>query len=65
LYTLCVLGLRPSALFNEFLLIKKKKIYGWSKDKLNACSWNSKGVHAIFIDVSRIDSREFQCVKQL
>jgi len=25
LYTSCVLGLRPSALFNEFLLIKKKK----------------------------------------
>jgi len=25
LYTPCVLGLRPSALFNEFLLIKKKK----------------------------------------
>jgi hypothetical protein len=25
LYTLCVLGLRPSALFNEFLLIKKKR----------------------------------------
>jgi hypothetical protein len=24
LYTSCVLGLRPSALFNEFLLIKKK-----------------------------------------
>jgi len=23
LYTSCVLGLRPSALFNEFLLIKK------------------------------------------
>jgi hypothetical protein len=26
LYTSCVLGLRPSALFNEFLLIKKKKL---------------------------------------
>jgi hypothetical protein len=26
LYTSCVLGLRPSALFNEFLLIKKRKI---------------------------------------
>lgn len=26
MYTSCVLGLRPSALFNEFLLIKKKKI---------------------------------------
>jgi len=26
LYTSCVLGLRPSALFNEFLLIKKKYI---------------------------------------
>jgi hypothetical protein len=26
LYTSCVLGLRPSALFNEFLLIKQKKI---------------------------------------
>jgi hypothetical protein len=25
LYTSCVLGLRPFALFNEFLLIKKKK----------------------------------------
>jgi hypothetical protein len=25
LYTFCVLGLRPSALFNEFLLIKKNK----------------------------------------
>jgi len=25
LYTSCVLGLRLSALFNEFLLIKKKK----------------------------------------
>jgi hypothetical protein len=24
LYTPCVLGLRPSALFNKFLLIKKK-----------------------------------------
>jgi hypothetical protein len=24
LYTSCVLGLRPFALFNEFLLIKKK-----------------------------------------
>jgi hypothetical protein len=24
LYTSCVLGLRPSAFFNEFLLIKKK-----------------------------------------
>jgi hypothetical protein len=24
LYTSCVLGLRPSALFNEILLIKKK-----------------------------------------
>jgi hypothetical protein len=27
LYTSCVLGLRPSALFNEFLLIKKKKLH--------------------------------------
>jgi hypothetical protein len=27
LYTSCVLGLRPSALFNEFLLIKKKNIF--------------------------------------
>jgi hypothetical protein len=27
LYTSCVLGLRPSALFNEFLLIKKKYIF--------------------------------------
>jgi hypothetical protein len=27
LYTSCVLGLRPSALFNEFLLIKKKLCY--------------------------------------
>jgi hypothetical protein len=26
LYTSCVLGLCPSALFNEFLLIKKKNI---------------------------------------
>jgi hypothetical protein len=26
LYTSCVLGLRPSALFIEFLLIKKKNI---------------------------------------
>jgi hypothetical protein len=25
LYTSCVLGLRPSALFNKFLLIKKEK----------------------------------------
>jgi len=25
LYTSCVLGLRPSAFFNEFLLIKKKE----------------------------------------
>jgi hypothetical protein len=25
LYTPCVLGLRPSALFNEFLLIKKNR----------------------------------------
>jgi hypothetical protein len=25
LYTSCVLGLRPSELFNEFLLIKKKR----------------------------------------
>jgi hypothetical protein len=27
LYTSCVLGLRPSALFNEFLLIKKIKLF--------------------------------------
>jgi hypothetical protein len=27
LYTSCVLGLRPSVLFNEFLLIKKKNIW--------------------------------------
>jgi hypothetical protein len=26
LYTSCVLGLRPFALFNEFLLIKKKNM---------------------------------------
>jgi hypothetical protein len=26
LYTSCVLGLHPSALFNEFLLIKKKEL---------------------------------------
>jgi hypothetical protein len=26
LYTPCVLGLRPSSLFNEFLLIKKKHV---------------------------------------
>jgi hypothetical protein len=27
LYTSCILGLRPSALFIEFLLIKKKYIH--------------------------------------
>jgi hypothetical protein len=31
LYTPCVLGLRPSALFNEFLLIKKKGFFSSSR----------------------------------
>jgi hypothetical protein len=30
LYTSCVLGLRPSALFIEFLLIKKNREIVWS-----------------------------------
>jgi len=33
LYTPCVLGLRPLALFNEFLLIKKKRLL--LQDSLN------------------------------
>jgi hypothetical protein len=47
LYTSCVLGLRPSALFNEFLLIKKKKVNkGCEFLNYNYCSI-TKGTHEL------------------
>jgi hypothetical protein len=29
----------------------------WSKDDLNACNWNSKGLHVIFMVVSQEESK--------
>jgi hypothetical protein len=48
LYTFCVLGLRPFALFNEFLLIKKKKKTSEMNAHLIAASMPEEVDQALF-----------------